>query len=155
MNPVYVFRGLALLVLISVFFLSDKNLRWIDLPESQVIICVALILALVTESLSGIVLVGAALIAFAKLHHGMFGSNWFHMVLDGGSNSPDKKRPNTTLMPPFVTAANLKDAQSNVFDEKQFDVGYKPSSYKVDYDAQGLDTSVQKKPITFSQGAFF
>ena len=123
-------RILTLVSIILVFVLPINKFKWLDLPEAQVIIGVVLILLLVIDSLSGIVLLFAVLVAFLRLNHITFGKGWFKQ-----SNTTETS--NSKLMPPYVTEKNLLDAQTNVFDATNLNVGYKPNG--VDFGAQGMD----------------
>jgi hypothetical protein len=128
-------RLVAMVLLLLAIVVKEstiKHLVWINSPDAHIAVAIVMIIALVVDATFGVLLVGAAVVAFMRVNHIAFGSNFFKMVSDA-TMSRDK------LHPPFITETHLHDAQNNRVTESddEFNKGYKPSG--VDFGAQGMD----------------
>jgi hypothetical protein len=130
-----IFRLIGLLVLIAMAIAPVENLRILMRPEIQLVVATIIAAVVVIYDPWGGLLLGAGLIvAYYRL------SNKDIHYID--SSNLRNKGPMVDLIQQFITPQNLKDAQSNVVNDREYDsdvVGIDGMYGHPVYGAQGLD----------------
>jgi uncharacterized membrane protein required for colicin V production len=124
-----VLRIIGLAILLTATLIDPMNVKFIVRPDVQVV-CAAVVVFIVlfVDHIFGFVLGLAVITLYARVFMDTYGMSAF---------------PSRNV--PYVTPANLEDAQSNIFNEKNVNtpyVGAKGVHGEAVYSAQGLDASM-------------
>ena len=130
----------ACTVLIIAVFMDSSYFTHITQPDVQVVLGTLVIaIVLFDNVIAGLIIGIAVLIMYMRVYVTKFGIT---INLWNWDQSAKHKYPMKTLFNQHVTAANLKDAQNNVFNDGDYDkemVGVKGVYGEAVYSAQGTD----------------
>jgi hypothetical protein len=131
----------ACTVLIIAVFMDSSYFEHITQPDVQVVLGTLVIaIVLFDNVIAGLIIGIAVLIMYMRVYVTKFGITINLWNWDKGMSS--NAYPMKTLFNQHVTAANLKDAQNNVFNDDDYDkemVGVKGVYGEAVYSAQGTD----------------
>lgn len=133
------FRILAIALLIVTVIADLDDFKMITRPDVQLVLGTLVVgIIIVFDAVTGFTLGLAVLVLYIRTHASILG-------IDLGFWTKSAKNTTGLTGTAYVTAANLADAQNNVFDDNNYsnDIkGIKDPYDKGVYGAQGLDSSM-------------